>query len=77
MAGGAQSPYAALGGYGPGGLAAGEMTQLPMRPIGQSYDLAGRTEEVIALEAHDAIRGHGEISNDYTWWALYELMAAS
>lgn len=77
VAGGANSRYGALGGFGPGGLAAGEVLELPMRPIGQSYDLGARTEEVLALEAHDAIRGHGEISNGHTWWALYELMAAS
>ena len=44
-----------------------------MPAIGQSYALDGG-HEVHALQADDAIGGHGDISVPATWWALYTLM---
>jgi len=80
LLGGAQSRHAALGGYGPEGLVADELGQAAMRPVGETYDLSNRAtrgERVLAIEAHDAISGHGDVSNKHTWWALYDLMASS
>ncbi len=77
VAGGDISKYAALGGSDPEGWRIMSMFRVVIKPIGESYDLDARSEEVIALEAHDAIKGHGDISNTHTWWALYDSIAAT
>lgn len=68
--------YGALGGFGPaglGGLGATEPAAIPGR---ERYGL-GRGREVIAIDGgteidgRPAITGHGDISNQTTWWALH------
>jgi pimeloyl-ACP methyl ester carboxylesterase len=61
------SVYAALGGFGP--RRAGEKL-VDIRDVNDRYDLAGDTP-VIGLRATRTISGHGAISNESTWWALY------
>jgi hypothetical protein len=77
VAGGEQSRYGALGGFGPGGLDATEVAVVAMKPIGETYGLDHEMAEVLALQGHEAIGGHGSISNDYTWWALYDSIASA
>lgn len=63
------SRYAALGGFGP--REAGEkLIDVLDRP--QKYDLAGGPR-VYGVRATRTISGHGDISNESTWWALYNL----
>jgi hypothetical protein len=65
--GGAPNRYAALGGYGP--REAGEQI-VDMPAPGAPYALDPDVP-VYGLRANDLIRGHGDISNPATWWALY------
>ncbi|MFV0278988.1 MAG: hypothetical protein ACK5HY_17665 [Parahaliea sp.] len=70
--GGPPSRYAALGGFGPGGLG-GELQTVAMRDPGEAYDeLDDANLEVLALNGDLTIDGHGDISNPSTWWALLE-----
>ena len=39
--------------------------------IGDFYDLGPRGRMIHVLNGVQAISGHGDISNDFTWWALY------
>lgn len=68
-AGDPPSKYAALGGFGPRG--AGERI-IDIRDAGQPYDWPTGTA-VIGLRGTRTIQGHGDISNESTWWALYSL----
>ncbi|WP_373500305.1 alpha/beta fold hydrolase [Desulfococcus sp.] len=63
------SKYAALGGFGPRG--AGEAL-IDIRDAGQPYQWPAGTE-IIGLRGTRTIKGHGDISNESTWWALYSL----
>jgi len=75
-AGAAPSRFAALGGYGPSGFGPGEVREIPMkRPPGR-YELGADAPEIYALRADDLIAGHGDISNEATWWALYNQLMA-
>ena len=64
------SRYAALGGFGPGGCEQ-DCTEMHMSQVGDLYDLASGGRKICVLNGVQAIFGHGDISNDYTWWALY------
>lgn len=83
-AGGEPSPYAALGGYGPGGVGALARTERP-RERGQPYDLAPGGARLIALDGAGArkpdgsavIAGHGDVNSPYTWWMLQSQVGAS
>jgi hypothetical protein len=78
IAGAPPSRYSALGGYGPGG--ADEITTVVemKRPEDGPYkDLSSDQIRIIALRAHSLIRGHGDISNEATWWALHNQVAAN
>lgn len=63
------SKYAALGGFGP--RHAGEQL-LDIQDPGQPYQL-GAAGWVLGLRGTRTIKGHGDISNPSTWWALYSL----
>ena len=71
IAGVPPNQYAALGGYGPGGCET-ECRIEPMRPIDDHYDWGSDAPKIYALNGSQAIHNHGDISNNYTWWALYE-----
>lgn len=68
-AGDPPSKYAALGGFGP--RHAGEQL-LEIQDPGQPYQL-GAGGRVLGLRGTRTIKGHGDISNPSTWWALYSL----
>jgi len=78
IAGGDDEPpniYAALGGYGPRGFAAGECQTIPINPVSQPYDLGTGAPEVYALNGAGVIHGHGAFNTEETWWALYSQVA--
>ncbi|MCC7363047.1 MAG: hypothetical protein IT303_01645 [Dehalococcoidia bacterium] len=61
------NPFAALGGYGPRG--SGERIEEIHDP-GDPYDLS-LPNRVYGIHGTRTIDGHGDISNESTWWALY------
>lgn len=65
------SVYAALGGFGPRRAAE---KLLDIHDVKQAYDLSG-APPIIGLRATRTISGHGDISNESTWWALYSLVS--
>jgi pimeloyl-ACP methyl ester carboxylesterase len=77
IAGGDEPPniYAALGGYGPRGVAAGECETIPINPVGQPYKLGADAPEIYALDGAGVIHGHGDFNQEATWWALYNQVA--
>ena len=75
IAGAPPSRYAALGGYGPGGID-GESREIPILPVGEPYDLGPGAPDVYGIDASTAIGGHGDVSTPATWWALYSQVAA-
>jgi hypothetical protein len=42
-----------------------------MKKIGDFYDLAPSVRKIHVLNGVRAIFGHGDVNNDFTWWALY------
>lgn len=83
IAGAPPSRYAALGGYGPGGVGSAAV-ELPIKAAQQSYDLRPGGVRVIALDGSDvqkpdgkpAISHHGDINHPMAWWLLYSQVAA-
>lgn len=72
IASGTPSRYAALGGFGPGGLHS-ELKTVPIRDPGEPYpELDNPGIDVLALRGDRTILGHGDISNRSTWWVLFE-----
>jgi hypothetical protein len=67
IAGGPPSIYAALGGFGPQNSPS---MIVPVQDAGQPYEfgLGGR---IIGIEATRTIPGHGDVSNQSTWWLAY------
>jgi hypothetical protein len=69
---GPPSKFGALGGFGP--LDAGatiEQIRLPVAPY--AFGAAGG---IIGMESTGFITGHGDISNEATWWLSYSLATA-
>ena len=67
------SQFAALGGFGPGGLNDGELRTLDILEAPNRYPAAG-AEKIYALNAsNDRITGHGDVRNPFTEWALVDL----
>ena len=78
IAAGAPSRFAALGGYGPGGLSAGESETVDIRDPGQAYtELVTPGLEVLALQGAQRIKSHGDILQPATYWALHEQVRAA
>ena len=71
----APSQFAALGGFGPGGLEATEMRTLEILMPGTRYPAADAAHKVYALDggANKRITGHGDVRNECTEWAQIEL----
>lgn len=69
------SKYAAMGGYGPRGVDSLSITD--MLPPGDHYSLGSNAPKVYGVRSHAKIGGHGDVSNDGTYWALYSLVRAS
>jgi pimeloyl-ACP methyl ester carboxylesterase len=72
IAGAPPSRYAALGGFGPFGLESSSKTIPIQDPVMDYNDLGNKDLALLALEGSRTIGGHGEISNESTWWVLYE-----
>jgi hypothetical protein len=75
---GAPSKYSALGGYGPAGLKNGEGTTMEIAAPPQKYTFNQPGVRVIALDGSNKkkINSHGDVRNQYTEWALVNLVAA-
>jgi hypothetical protein len=66
------SRFAALGGYGPRG--SGE-SLIRIKPLNDRYDLPANVR-IYGVDGTGVITGHGDVSNQATWWALYCLVSA-
>lgn len=72
------SPFAALGGYGAQGCAPGESLVVDILRPQAAYDLSGAGGvRVISVRGDATISGHGDISNESTYWALHQQVMAS
>jgi hypothetical protein len=67
------SRYAALGGYGPRPVGDG-VKLVDVRDPGRRYDLGEDGLQVLGVDCTNTIGGHGKISNESTWWMLYDLV---
>ena len=65
------SLYAALGGWGPGGLDDDEAEELPLTRCPERYAPKGQATRVLALNGATGITSHSDVINDWTFWALY------
>lgn len=70
-------PYAALGGYGPRGCALAECASMPIKPVGERYDLGPDGHRLLALDATGIISQHNDFDVEQVWWALYSQVMAS
>ena len=69
---GVPSKFGALGGFGP--LAAGATIEQIRLPV--TVYTFGTTGGIIGMESTGLITGHGDISNEATWWLSYSLATA-
>jgi hypothetical protein len=70
----APSQFAALGGFGPGGLAEGEGRTIEILTPGTRYPAPAGSQRIYALDgSNDRITGHGDVRNEFTEWALIDL----
>jgi hypothetical protein len=65
------SLYCALGGWGPGGLTDDEATEISLTAYPERYDLLAAPVRVYGVRSDAGIRGHSDVVNDFTFWALY------
>jgi pimeloyl-ACP methyl ester carboxylesterase len=73
---GAPNRYAALGGFGPGGIE-GEVSKVLATLPPQNYAMPEPGKRVIAVEASNVIKGHGEVQVPGTFWMLLTQVARS
>lgn len=72
------SVFAALGGYGPrsvGGSSENLQKRIPIRDVMDPYNL-DKSIQIYGLDGTRKISGHGDVSNESTWWALYNLVSS-
>lgn len=70
----APSQFAALGGFGPGGLKSGEGRTLDILKAPNRYPAPESTHKIYALDgSNNSITGHGDVRNPFTEWALIDL----
>lgn len=75
-AAGPPSMFAALGGFGPGGMDEGESKTVVMIGSPAKYDMSNPKIRLYALDASDnRITGHGDVRNEFTEWALINLVS--
>ena len=65
--------YAALGGYGPGGLG-GAADVIEVHDPGTPYPLDPGQLRVHGIRATRTISSHGDVSNPSTWWMMQQLL---
>jgi hypothetical protein len=76
IAGVPPSKFAALGGFGPGGVKPGESNTVAIPPPGTKYPDNARYQ-VVALNGSDGqIKGHGDVATQFTAWAHLNLVSA-
>lgn len=76
-AAGAPSKYAALGGFGPQGLAPAEGRDIDMPAPGTAYDLGAGAPKLYGVKGDRFIDGHSGIVNEACAWALWSQVAAN
>lgn len=75
IAGAPPSKFAALGGFGPGGLKTGESNTVDVTAPGTKYPDSARYQ-VVALNGSDGqIKGHGDVATQFTAWAHLNLVS--
>jgi hypothetical protein len=75
IAGVPPSKFAALGGFGPGSLKAGEGNTIDVVAPGNKYPDNGHYQ-VVALNGSDGqIKGHGDVATQFTAWAHLNLVS--
>jgi hypothetical protein len=75
---GALSPFAALGGFGADGCKSGECVVTPLRRVAEgTYPLDQAGVRIFCLQGDAIIGGHGDVSNEATWWALLQQAKAN
>lgn len=75
IAGVPPSKFAALGGFGPGGLKSGESNTVTVAAPGTKYPDNGRYQ-VVALNGSDGqIKAHGDVATQFTAWAHLSLVS--
>jgi hypothetical protein len=76
IAGVPPSKFAALGGYGPGGLREGESETIPMRSAPSKYPFGEGGVRIYGVDGSDhKILGHGDVKNVFTEWAELNLVS--
>jgi hypothetical protein len=76
IAGAPPNRFAALGGFGPRGLCAGESTTIDMPGPGQRYPRAQAGIRIYGVDGSSGqIKGHGDVATDYTAWAHLNLVS--
>jgi hypothetical protein len=68
--------YAALGGFGPGGLGAAADV-IEVHDPGTPYRLSPGPLMVHGIRATRTISSHGDVSNPSTWWMMQQLLHAA
>jgi hypothetical protein len=69
------SRFGALGGFGPGGLTAAELSVVPMKGRPAKYS-APAGVKIVAIDGSDnKINSHGDIRNEFTEWAHLNLVS--
>ena len=78
IAGVPPSKFAALGGYGPGGLRAGEGRTIAMRSAPFKYPLEEAGIRIFGIDGSDhKILNHGDVKNVFTEWAELNLVSGA
>jgi hypothetical protein len=65
--------FAALGGFGPGGLGTAADV-IDVRDPGTPYPLDPGPLRVHGIRASRTISSHGDVSNPSTWWMMQQLL---
>jgi len=75
IAGAPPNKFAALGGFGPGGLKQGESNSIAMPAVGTKYP-ATAAYRVVGINGSDGkIKGHGDVATPFTAWAHLNLVS--
>ncbi len=75
-AAGPPSIFAALGGFGPGGMSDGESKTIAILEKQVKYDISDERIRLYALDGSGGkITGHGDVRNHFTAWAMINLVS--
>ncbi len=65
--------FGAMGGYGPAGMAGGELCTVPLTDDYTPLPAGGH--EVVLLTAHTVIGGHSDIQKDPVYWVAWQVVS--